>query len=56
VGVTAAGVAWRFSERLFAFGDIGGHFGFPPDGVTPGGTYPQASAYLHAGAGVGTRF
>ena len=56
VGVTAAGVAWHFSERLFAFGDVGAHFGYRPDGLALGGTYPQASAYLHAGAGVGTRF
>ena len=57
VGVTAAGVAWRFSERLFAFGDLGAHFGYRPDGVSANGyPYPQASAYVHAGAGVGTRF
>jgi hypothetical protein len=57
VALTAAGVAWRFSERLFAFGDVGVHFGYRPDGISGNGyPYPQASAYVHAGAGVGTRF
>jgi hypothetical protein len=52
----SGGATWNFSERAFVSAEIGAHLGYRLGDTRSGVTYPQSTAYVQGGLGVGARF